>query len=323
MSEVGLCSSDWFSYAQARDRSRRASVLSTAMTNSIAPPRRRRTGTSIIPLLATALASALSVVAAYELRARLAHRRDRELPSKIVRDESDAPQPSSRAGLTNVRETCSALRARYALSCLGAGSPPLPAPIADQAGEVSPERERAEADRLAAWLRPPPGVLAEMGKRCEVRFVSPAIMEDQAPMVDGAQASLLSLSPKERDEVNQTLQLMHDEFAAAVQPLFVSSGRPGTLDEMITEMQARPGTGFVEARVKLARERAGLAAPPPATADLPPGEKFLRLWATAGDAFEQRLAAVLGPSRARQLRFSPHAGPWTSRYTFSGCPSEE
>ena len=92
---------------------------------------------------------------------------------------------------------------------------------------------------------------------------------------------------------------------------------------MVMEMESREDSGYHQARQKLARERAGMATPPASDADLPAGERFLRLWAGLGDEFEQRLAERLGPDRARQLRFSPNALPWTSRYVHTGCPGPE
>jgi hypothetical protein len=190
-----------------------------------------------------------------------------------------------------------------------------------------PAHEEQEMTQIAEWVKPSKDMLIDMARRCEVRFVSPAIMDNQAPAIDDQQAAALSLSSRERAAANQILEEMHERFADSVRPLFGDetndSNRPSSLDEMITEMQTREDSGFDQARQKLALERAGMALPPAPDVELPAGERFLRLWAGLGDEFEQRLANQLGADRARQLRYSPNALPWTSRYVHAGCAGPE
>jgi hypothetical protein len=89
------------------------------------------------------------------------------------------------------------------------------------------------------------------------------------------------------------------------------------------DIQERPSNGFDQARQRLALERAGMATPPAAAADLPPGERIFRLSAGLGDDFERRLADRLGADRAHQLRYSPLAAPWMNSFSQSGCPTPQ
>ena len=287
--------------------------------------------TSVILLATVALASALLVVLVYELRARFGAGHDQRSsgprPAASVSAEESPPGVKRLPPRLVTGDSCTALRARYASECSNAGALPAPAGAPQEAAPapLSPEREQAETKRLAEWAAPSRDVLVDMANRCELRLVSPAVLDEQAPAVDGEQAAALSLSERERAELNRLLQSMHDELTDVVRPMFASAAgqnTPASLDEMISEMQERPGSGFAEARTKLPQERAQLAPPPPAGAALPPGERFLRLWANLGDSFEQRLGQLLGPDRARQLRFSPHATSWTNRYVYAGCPGD-
>ena len=259
---------------------------------------------------------ALLAVWVCEIRARLSKRH---------------PEPSASASLSKDQDPPAVRRVPFRIVSGETGQVLPSLGLATQAdastASTLPQREKQEMNQVAEWAKPSKEVLIDMAKRCEVRVVSPAIMENQAPTVDDQQAAALSLSSSERAELNRTLQQMHDRFADSARPLFGNgtddSNRPSSLDEMIVDMRIREDSGFHQARQKLALERAGMAPPPASDADLPAGERFLRLWAGLGDEFEQRLANSLGADRARQLRFSANALPWTSRYVFTGCPTPQ
>ena len=192
---------------------------------------------------------------------------------------------------------------------------------------MSRESESRKIAELTAWLKPSPSELGEMARRCELRFVIPAITENQPPTVTDEQSSALSLSTNERTLLERTLRDMHvglrdftkQAFDEAAGQSVKASGL--SLEEMLTDLQTRPEDGFAEARQKLAQEQAGLASPPEPETHQPPGERLLRLWASMGDEFERRLADRLGTDRAHQLRFSPQA-VWTNRFAHSGCQSQ-
>lgn len=285
--------------------------------------------TSKLALALVAGLSALVVVGAYEIPARLSKRRVQPVATE-PESESQVPPGVRHLPLAfGSAINCAALRSRYVAQCPTGEVLPSVGVNAARDGAapevISPEREKQEISLAAEWVKPSQDALADMATRCEIRFVSPAIMDSQTPIVDDQQAAALSLTGDDRAELDQTLQLMREQFAASVRPLFNQATLPPSLDDMMTELQSRRNSGFVEARRKLSQEKAGLVAPPPpaARAQLPAGERFLRLWDGLGDEFEQRLASKLGAARAHQLRFSPHSTAWTSRYVYSGCPSAE
>jgi hypothetical protein len=189
------------------------------------------------------------------------------------------------------------------------------------------ESEARSISELTAWLKPSPSELGEMARRCELRFVMPAITENQPPTVTDEQSSALSLSTNERALLERILRDMHTGLRVFTEQAFAeASGQSAkasglTLEEMLTDLQTRSGNGFDEARQNLAQERAGLASPTETSSDQPPGERLLRLWSSMGDDFERRLADDVGSDRAHQLRFSPHAG-WTNRFAQTGCRSQ-
>jgi hypothetical protein len=275
--------------------------------------------TSFIPLAIASACSALLVVGAHEIRTRLSKGHPAP-PSPAPQSEGQDPKaaqgakPHTRSG-----ETCDALKDRYGLQCpTGA---PLPT-VAPNSGEA----EKMAA--LFAWAHPTKDKLAEMAARCELRLISPAILEKQPPTVDDEQARALSLSAHERAELDQTLRQMHQSFAASVRQAYAGGAADPTMGssmsarEMIDEIQDRSGDEFLQARQKLALERAGMATPPAAGADLPPSERILRASAGLGDDFERRLADRLGTDRAHQLLYSPLARPWVGASTLLGCPAE-
>jgi hypothetical protein len=200
---------------------------------------------------------------------------------------------------------------------------PLPARTDDAPVDSGEARAIAEAD---AWLTPSPSELAEMASRCEVRFLIPALSEDQPPTVGDAEATALSLSDRERALLEQTLRALHAELRSFTERAFAEGApQPGrgstpTFEEMLTDLQSRPENGYADGRRKLAREQAGLA-PPAGEAHQPPGERLIRLWSRLGDEMERRLADDLGAERARQLRLSPQAG-WMNRFSESGCAAD-
>lgn len=281
-------------------------------------------------LFAVALLAALIVVAVYEVRGRITRSRGPEPAASADAGEPlfATSGPDSERLVNPLRESCGELRRLYPARCRGAlpskaPAQGLPPPADGPAHQGSEERAIAE---LTAWLSPSAAELANMARRCEVRFALPALSENQPPAVTDEQASTLSLSSKERALLERTLRNLHAdlrEFSARA--LGEVAGGPGgaaglTMEEMLADLERRPENGFEEARQQLAQERAGLALPPKPGARQPPGERLLRLWARMGDELERRLADGLGAERAHQLRFSPHA-VWMNRFVRSGCLS--
>lgn len=286
--------------------------------------------TSPLSLALVSVLSALLVLGAYQIRARLS--KGHPAPPAPALQSEDPTEAHGATPRTPFGENCDVLRGRYVLQCsLGKALPtvgPDASPDASSA-EMSPESEAKEIAEALAWLHPTKDQLADMARRCELRSVSPLITENQVPTVQDKYAKALSLSSNERTELEQTLRQMHDGFADSVRQAYAAGtadpSRASSLsvEQMVEEIQDRPSSGFDEARRKLALERAGMAAPPAASADLPPGERIFRLSAGLGDDFERRLADRLGADRAHQLLYSPLAGGWTTRSSQSGCPNPQ
>jgi hypothetical protein len=275
--------------------------------------------TSFIPLALAAACSALLVVGAHEIPARLSKGHPAP-PAPAPQSEGQDPEaaqgakPRPRSG-----ESCDALKDRYVLQC----------PTEKALPTVAPDSK--EADKMAArfaWAHPTKDKLAEMAASCELRLISPAMLEKQPPTVDDEHARALSLSTHERAELDQTLRQMHESFAASVRQAYAGGSTDPTIgssmsvQEMIDEIEDRSGDESLQARRNLALERAGMATPPAAGAYLPPSERILRMSASLGDDFERRLADRLGADRAHQLLYSPLARPWVRPSTLVGCPEE-
>jgi hypothetical protein len=275
-------------------------------------------------MLLVAALSAIVVVGVYEVRARLAKHHP-ESPSEAKELEPSEPPAPTEVSPARFGQSCGELRRLYLSRC------PLDLPTPEKAipapnSESNEEEARISSD-LAAWQSPNSVELGEMAKRCEVRFEMPAITENQAPHVTDEASAALSLSSGERGLLEQTLSDMHARLRGVAEQAFLEAGGPTSkpselsLEEILSDLQTRPENGFEQAREKLARERAGLASPPQSGLPQPPGERLLRMWATVGDQFEQRLASELGNDRARQLRSSPQA-VWMNRFSHSGCRAQ-
>jgi hypothetical protein len=283
------------------------------------PPNTTSQKTSFIPLALASACSALLVVGAHEIRARLSKGHPAS-PAPAPQSEGQDPKAAQGARpRTRSGESCDALKDRYGLQCPTEKALPTVAPDSKEAEKMA---------ALFAWAHPSKDKLAEMAARCELRLISPAMMEKQPPIVDDEHAKALSLSAHERAEIDQTLRQMHESFAASVRQAYAGGSTDPTIgssmsaQEMIGEIQDRSGDESLQARRKLALERAGMATPPGAGADLPPSERILRVSAGLGDDFEKRLADRLGADRAHQLLYSPLARPWVRPSTLVGCPEE-
>jgi hypothetical protein len=167
-----------------------------------------------------------------------------------------------------------------------------------------------------------------MATSCQLRFVSPTLTGSTPPTVDDQNAKALSLSGGERALLEQTLREMHQSYADSVRRAYASgmtdpAGAANlSVAQIIEELETRPESGYSDVAQKLALERAGMAAPPVSDVSLSPGERVFRLTAELGDEFEKRLTDRFGAERARQLQYSPLAGPWTTRSSQAGCPAE-
>jgi len=264
----------------------------------------------------------LIVFVGYEVRERIS-RHERK---SALRMNVEAEQRSSRAG------------ERGPQLATGEGLDPLTSETAPDSGDVSAEQDgsapvtaaQQEMEAVAvaeAWAKPSKTELAEMAQRCEIRIDAPNVFGSEPPSLDSEQASILSLSPSERIELNATFSAVHSQFYGFVLGLYEEATHGNGQTEripvslMIGEIENLAGDEMALSRQKMAREAAGIEAISPPVFPSPLSERLLVQWSHLGDEFERLLSIRLGPQRARQLRYSPKAASWMQRSAMGGCPA--
>jgi hypothetical protein len=215
-----------------------------------------------------------------------------------------------RAAVPRFEET-EALRARVAeqereLADLRAG-----APVAKKVTESKRRFLDASREELLARV-----------ERCELAFDTPSING-----FDQKTAQSMGLAEAEREALNEAMKEVKAQVVAELRALYVEmSGDAATADRlspasMESEIFARAPEGSRgQARQQLAREKAGLSAPPADLAKTPVAERTMRLMSGIGDRFEQKVAERLGPERARALRAKEDG--WRGKTVSNGCEGQ-
>jgi hypothetical protein len=170
--------------------------------------------------------------------------------------------------------------------------------------------------------------LQAMAKDCKLKWDAPTLGLQPQPMGPKTAAEL-GLSEQERTEVNRVDADENQRVLTQLRALYVevTGDRAGadslTPEALENEITAKsPESTVQQVFYKLSHERAGMQAPPGDATGQTPLERMMRLMTTLGDDYEQRLAAAIGPDRARQLR-NENGGGWGSRSQSSyGCPGE-
>ena len=164
------------------------------------------------------------------------------------------------------------------------------------------------------WHAPSTDALRQWAAECHLRFDQP----DLAPAAAGARG----LTADELPEYNAAVQGVMQHFQALVRQLYVETTADSTgaeslsLDAMIEEIEDKAAPGeAVAVRTRIARERAGLAAPPTDLSHASPVERLLRARATLGDDTEAAVSKALGPERAAAIR----GESWDNRNDLRGC----
>jgi hypothetical protein len=190
---------------------------------------------------------------------------------------------------------------------------PLGAPFGENApGEDFFKPSQAEAQLLA--------------KSCTVRADGPNLSSTPDTMSD-EMARAASVNDEERAQFDRVTADFTRSMNDQVRSLYVevTGDKTGaealTPQAMMNEIHDKvPSASAKEAYWRLSQERAGLLAPPTDTSGASAFERFLRLQAGGGDAYESALGAAIGVDRAHSLRTAQ--GGWQTRYVNSvGCPS--
>ncbi len=167
--------------------------------------------------------------------------------------------------------------------------------------------------------------LKAMADRCELRWDMPSLSSD-APQVPSSHRKELGLNATEVDAVNKILAEHHRQAKEQLRKLYVEvtgdskiadSLSPEALRKEIEDKSTRDETKQVFQR--LARERAGLQAPPASLAGTSPVERLYRMLTTAGDRVEAAVGAQLGPDLAHRYREAKGGFGDQNRSSY-GCP---
>lgn len=280
-----------------------------------------------------ALATAV-VVTVYEGRVRLANGSGRhDLAAGEQGTFAAGQAPRSLSDSTSAARPPGAARPP-ALLPAGAGEvEQLRAKIATQEKELAALRQGQEqkggGGRRGPVVDVPHDELLARAARCEVRFEEPEISGYEVKGLDEKSdwARAAGLSDTERDAYNESLKELQASVTGQLRALFVEvTGDPqmaeklpvsGLLDQLM-QKSSRPV--FVEARARLAKEKAGLQPPPPDLARTPAIERALRIMINSGDELEKKLGERVGAERAKALHRVRDGWPG-GRSSMSGCPN--
>jgi hypothetical protein len=188
---------------------------------------------------------------------------------------------------------------------------------ADKA-RAAKEKERACLTSVTAdcpFLDPTPEALAEMARCGIVRMDMPDLEFAELPSEEEARTDpeALAVAQARRElsgRVRDELRTLHADLGLAGDPPM----KVRDFMEAIENGLARADAPAI--RRQIARERAGLAAPPPADSQ-GPADRFWRLKAGLGDEYESLLAGKLSPARARAMRKAGNGWPFRGVYTGS------
>lgn len=178
----------------------------------------------------------------------------------------------------------------------------------------------AEDEPGSKWYAPGPERLAAFVADCNVRIDAPSF-DDFEPVTAANDDN--HLKPSELADYNAAITDAGKQWRAYVRGLYIeTTGDTAgadtlSLQSMSHEIDAKSVAGE-RSRVMqaIARERAGLDAPPTDLSKASTYERLTRALAKLGDESEAALAKRLGPERAQELR----GDGWPFRMEARGCP---
>lgn len=171
------------------------------------------------------------------------------------------------------------------------------------------------------WHEPSAETLADWATNCHIRYDSPDV-DGFSPLRKAEDSKSLGLEAGELDGYNTSMAEVAKRWQTLVRQLYLEATGDATgaetlsIEAMRNEIREKsPPDEMGMILEKLARERAGLQAPPADLAKTPPLERLMRALVHVGDDAETTLAKRLGDKRAHEIR----GDGWSSRSDMSGC----
>jgi hypothetical protein len=202
-------------------------------------------------------------------------------------------------------------------------------------------RSSADEKQILSATRGDPGryyapsakTLREFADTCWIAFDRPGLSTDERPeLVDDELSTGVGLTDAERTAINHAYAKVHDGAIDTLRRLYMElTGSDGdaaaalSIDAIADELEAKsPAADELEARRRIARERAGLEPAPTgqALARRPIVERYLRIMVNLGHEAEAAAAGVIGAKRAHELRAHQGFGWNGSVSDYGGCEPE-
>jgi hypothetical protein len=184
-----------------------------------------------------------------------------------------------------------------------------------------------EPEDLGRYYAPSAESLNEMAKDCQIAYDDPGL--DGHDLVENERAAEIGISDAERAAINRAYGAVSDRTVDQLRRLYIElTGADADVAAALSpsalegEIYAKSGDeAELEARTRIARERAGLE-PTPTPAELarrPPIERYLQIVVNLGNEAETAAASVVGATRARELRAHQNAGWHGGAHSHGGC----
>jgi hypothetical protein len=163
--------------------------------------------------------------------------------------------------------------------------------------------------------------LRALAEKCELRTDLPPLQPEPWTMSPEVGAQL-HLSDAEQATANAALNRLREDAVAKVRALYVEATGDAAGAETLElatlghELLQKGGSALaVQARTRLAQEKAGLIAPPADLSKTSPQERYLRLTNGLAEALQRDLEKSLGAQQAGQVRDVVSTWHWVS----NGC----
>jgi len=151
--------------------------------------------------------------------------------------------------------------------------------------------------------------LIDMSDRCELAWNMPGLGDGGPLQVGRGEAADLGMADRQREAMNRALRDHDAAMRSAIRRLYIEvtgdEDGAATISPTAAMLEIRaksPGRDTQVAFQRIARERAGLQAPPDDVAGTPAVERLYRLMHSAGDRVERDIAAEIGSDLAHRWR---------------------